>query len=196
MPDHDSISETPGMFAGRWWTMVLRGVVAILFAVLAYAWPSETLGFLFGGYASLDGICMLIAAIGRSDRHGRWLLALEGMVGICVGVVVLMLAPKLVPKPPAESTMALIFFISIWAVALGFLRIMEAVRLRKELSGEMWLALSGVIAVLFAVMLLAGPLVHAVTLIWLIAGYALVTGIFEILVGIEVHRPRNSTHSR
>src|SRR5215469_5851747 len=105
MPGHDSISETPGMFAGRWWTMVLRGVVAILFAVLAYAWPSETLGFLFGGYASLDGICMLIAAIGRSDRHGRWLLALEGMVGVCVGVVVLMLTPKLVLKPPAESTL-------------------------------------------------------------------------------------------
>src|SRR5215831_8504767 len=195
MPDYDSFSETPGMFAGRWWTMVLRGVVAILFAVLAYAWPGETLGFLFGGYASLDGICVLIAAIGRPHRDGRWLLALEGIVGICVGVVVLMLAPKVALKPPAESTMALVFFISIWAVALGFLRIMEAVRLRKELSGEMWLALSGVIAVLFAVMLMVRPLVGAVELIWLIAGFALVTGVFEILLGIEVRRPRDSDHS-
>ena len=63
MPDYDSISETPGMFAGRWWTLVLRGVVAILFAVLAFAWPGATLGILmilFGCYALLDGLCMLI----------------------------------------------------------------------------------------------------------------------------------------
>ncbi|HLH44310.1 MAG TPA: HdeD family acid-resistance protein [Bryobacteraceae bacterium] len=193
MADHDSISETPGMFAGRWWTMVLRGIVAILFAVLAFAWPGETtyiLMILFGGYAVVDGLFMVIAAIGgRPYRHGRWLLALEGIVGISVGMVVL--------KSPKESAMALVFFISIWAVALGFLRIMEAMRLRRELSGEMWLALSGVIAVLFAVMLMVRPLVGAVELIWLIAGFALVTGIFEILVGIEVHRPpdRNRSHS-
>jgi uncharacterized membrane protein HdeD (DUF308 family) len=191
MPGYDSISETPGMFAGRWWTMVLRGVVAILFAVLAFTWPGETtriLMLLFGGYALADGIFMVIAAIGgRPHRHGRWLLALEGIVGICIAIVVL--------RSPAESAVALVFFISIWAVALGFLRIMEAVRLRKELSGEMWLALSGVIAVLFAVMLMVRPLVGAVELIWLIAGFALVTGIFEILVGIEVRRPRDSAHS-
>ena len=190
MPNYDSISETPGMFAGRWWTILLRGIVAISFAVLAFVWPGATLHvlmILFGGYALVDGIFMLIAAIGRPHRHGRWLLALEGIVGISVGIVVL--------RSPAESAMALVFFISIWAVALGFLRIMEAVRLRKELSGEMWLALSGVIAVLFAVMLMVRPLVGAVELIWLIAGFALVTGIFEILLGIEVRRPRDSDHS-
>ena len=67
MPDYDSFSETPGMFAGRWWTMVLRGIVAILFAVLAFAWPGEMLHIvkpLFGCYALVDGIWMLIAAMG------------------------------------------------------------------------------------------------------------------------------------
>ena len=190
MPNHDSISETPGMFAGRWWTMVLRGIVAILFAVLAFVWTGETglLMVLFGCYALADGICMLIAAIGgRPHRHGRWLLALEGIVGMALGIVVL--------RAPVTSPVVLLYFMSIWAVALGFLRIIEAILLRKEISGEMWLALSGVVAILFAVTLMMQPRMGAVAMIWLIAGYALVTGIFEILVGIEVRRPKDRNHS-
>jgi len=195
MSDHDSFAETPGMFAGRWCTMVLRGIVAILFAMLAFAWPrawpEETLRILmllFGSYALVDGICMLIAAAGgQRRRHNRWLLALEGIVGMSLGIVVL--------RAPAASVMVLLYYMSIWAVALGFLRIVEAILLRKEISGEMWLALSGVVAILFAVTLMMQPRMGAVALIWLIAGYALVTGIFEVLLGIELRRPHDIASS-
>ena len=191
MPDYDSFAETPGMFAGRWWTMVLRGIVAILFAVLAFAWPGETLSILmllFGCYALVDGICMLIAAMGgQPRRHNRWLLALEGIVGISLGIVVL--------RTSVASAVVLLYFMSIWAVALGFLRILEAILLRKEIPGEMWLALSGVVAILFAVTLMMQPRMGTVAMIWLIAGYALVTGIFEVLLGIELHRPHDIASS-
>ena len=194
MPDYDSFSETFGMFAGRWWTMVLRGIVAILFAVLAFAWPGETLRILmllFGCYALLDGLCMLIAAMGgRPRRHNRWLLALEGIVGMGLGVVVLR-APV-----PVASAVVLLYYMSIWAVALGFLRIVEAILLRKEISGEMWLALSGVVAILFAVSLMALHRMSAIGMIWLIAGYALVTGIFEVLLGVELRHPHGTASSR
>ena len=191
MPDYNSSAETPGMFAGRWWTMVLRGIVAILFAVLAFAWPGETvriLMLLFGCYALLDGLCMLIAAMGgRPRRHNRWLLALEGIVGMVLGIVVL--------RTPAASAVVLLYFMSIWAVALGFLRIAEAILLRNEISGEMWLALSGVVAIVFALTLMLLHRMSAVALIWLIAGYALVTGIFEVLLGIELRHPHDIASS-
>ena len=58
MPDYDSFSETPGMFAGRWWTMVLRGIVAILFAVLAFAWPGENVAY-------IDAFVWMLRAGGR-----------------------------------------------------------------------------------------------------------------------------------
>jgi uncharacterized membrane protein HdeD (DUF308 family) len=171
--------------------MVLRGIVAILFAVLAFAWPGETLRILtllFGCYALLDGLCMLIAAMGgRPRRHNRWLLALEGIVGMVLGIVVL--------RAPVASAVALLYYMSIWAVALGFLRIGEAILLRKEISGEMWLALSGVVAILFAVSLMVRPRMGGVALIWLIAGYALVTGIFEVLLGIELRHPHDIASS-
>jgi uncharacterized membrane protein HdeD (DUF308 family) len=104
-----------------------------------------------------------------------------------LGIVVL--------RTPAASAVVLLYFMSIWAVALGFLRIAEAILLRKEISGEMWLALSGVVAILFAVTLMVQPRMGGVALIWLIAGYALVTGIFEVLLGIELRHPHDIASS-
>ena len=106
---------------------------------------------------------------------------------MALGIVVL--------RAPVASAVVLLYYMSIWAVALGFLRILEAALLRKEISGEMWLGLSGVVAILFAVTLMVVHQMSAIALIWLIAGYALVTGIFEILLGIELHRPHDIASS-
>jgi uncharacterized membrane protein HdeD (DUF308 family) len=112
------------------------------------------------------------------------LLALEGIVGIWAGVVTL--------RAPALSAVVLVSFISIWAMATGFLRIAAAVRLRKEISGEVWLALSGVLSVVFALMLMLRPAVGALALVWVIAGYALMLGVFEIILGVELRAVRTA----
>jgi len=175
------------LFAGRWWTVLLRGIIAVAFGVLAFAWPGVTLAslvLLFGFYALADGIFSLLAAIG-GRRDDRWLLALEGIIGIWAGVVTL--------RAPAITAMVLVFLISIWAMATGFLRIAAAVRLRKEISGEMWLALSGVLSVLFALMLMFRPAVGALGLVWVIAGYALILGVLEIMLGMELRGVRTAS---
>jgi uncharacterized membrane protein HdeD (DUF308 family) len=135
---------------------------------------------LFGCYALVDGCFSLWTALGGRRREERWLLVLEGVVGIWAGVVTL--------RAPAVTATVLVFFISIWAMATGFLRIAAAIRLRKEISGELWLALSGVLSVVFALMLMLRPALGALTLIWVISGYALILGIFLIMLGIELHR--------
>jgi uncharacterized membrane protein HdeD (DUF308 family) len=170
------------LFAGRWWAVLLRGIVVLAFGVLAFAWPGvtvATLVLLFGFYALMDGIFSLVSAIGgRRRREDHWLLVLEGIVGIWAGIVTL--------RSPAITAVALVFFISIWAMATGFLRIVAAMRLRKEISGEVWLALSGVLSVLFAFMLMLNPGIGVIALIWLIGGYALIMGVFLILLGVEL----------
>jgi len=174
--------------AGRWWAVLQRGIVAIAFGAVAFAWPgvtAATLVLLFGFYALADGLFSLLAAIG-GRRHGeyRWLLALEGVIGIWAGVVTL--------RAPQITAVMLVFFISIWAMATGLLRIVVAIHLRKEISGELWLALSGVLSVLFALMLMLRPDVGAIGLVWVIAGYALVLGLFEIMLGVELRSARTS----
>jgi uncharacterized membrane protein HdeD (DUF308 family) len=184
----DSAPEIAGVFASRWWVVLLRGIIAIAFGVLAFAWPGvtvATLVLLFGFYALVDGIFSLLTAIGgRRHREDRWLLALEGIVGIWIGVVTL--------RDPALTAVVLVFLISIWAMATGFLRIAAAIRLRQAISGEVWLALSGVLSVLFALMLILRPAVGALGLVWVIAGYALILGVFEIMLGVELRGVRTT----
>ena len=186
MPREESLLEIRSLFASRWWAVVLRGIVAIAFGVLAFAWPGVTLATLvlmFGFYALLDGIFSLVAAFGGNrTREDRWALGLEGVVGLWAGIVTL--------RAPSVTAVVLVFLISIWAMVCGFLRIAAAFRLRKEISGEFWLGLSGVLSVVFALILMFRPLSGALGLVWLIAGYALVFGVTLIILGFELRHVR------
>jgi uncharacterized membrane protein HdeD (DUF308 family) len=137
-----------------------------------------TLVLLFGFYALIYGLFSLTAAIGTRQQTGRWLLALEGVVGICAALLTL--------RMPSTSAIVLIFFVRLWAIVTGVLRIAEAIRLRKEISGEVWLALSGVVTILFGFMLMLGPIVGVIGLARVIAGYALILGLLEIMLGFEL----------
>jgi uncharacterized membrane protein HdeD (DUF308 family) len=177
--------EFVGLLAGRWWAILIRGIVAIAFGVAAFTWPGVTLAtlvLLFGCYALLDGAFSLISAMGGHRRRGdRWLLVLEAVVGIWAGVITL--------RAPAITAVVLVFFMSIWAMSTGLLRIVGAIRLRKEISGELWLVLSGLASVLFAFMLMLRPGVGTLALVWIIAGYALIMGLFLVMLGIELRHP-------
>lgn len=171
-----------GRFTRRWWVVLLRGVIAVIFGVMAFAWPHltiATLVLLFGWYALFHGVSSLIAAIGyRPEAGNRWLLVLEGVVGLWAGIVTL--------RSPTTTAVVLIFFVWIWAIATGILRIVEAIRLRRQISGEVWLVLSGVVTVAFGVMLMLRPVAGLIALAWVIAAYALLFGLLEILLGLEL----------
>lgn len=178
-----SVLVREGLWDRRWWVVILRGLIAIAFAVLAFTWPVVTLAtlvLLFGIYALVDGFSSLVAAIVGRHHEDRWLLALEGVIGIWAGVITL--------RAPGLTARLLVFFISIWAMATGFLRIVEAIRLRKEISGEIWLALSGVLSILFASMLIFQPIVGAVSIVWVLAAYVLLLGLFLVFLGIELKK--------
>src|SRR6516162_6705430 len=118
------------VFQGREWVVLLRGVVAIAFAVAAFTWPSMTqakLENLFGVYALSHGLLSLVGAIGGRGRPGCVLLATEGAVGLWAGLF----SFKSLPTPFAS-----IVFIWLWAAVTGILQLVEAVRLRKEISGD------------------------------------------------------------
>ena len=158
--------------------MLLRGVTAVTFGVLAASWPGVTLSTLvqlFGIYALLHGVLSLIAAAGIRGQHGCLLLATEGIVGIWAGVLTLRTS---LPRP-----MALILFIWLWAIVAGILRIAEAIRLRKDIPGDIWLALSGVVTLLFGLMLVSRATTAVVGLAMWVAAFAVISGAFEMLLG-------------
>jgi uncharacterized membrane protein HdeD (DUF308 family) len=178
----DFVVPMIGLFTKNWWVLLSRGIVAVLFGILAITRPGITLAvlvLLFGIYAVIDGCFALFAAIGGwSHREDRWLLLLEGFIGIGAGILTL-LAPGMI--------VALLFFIAAWALATGVLRIVAAIRLRKEITGEFWLGLSGIASVVFAFLVMMNPAAGALAIGWLIGWYAIFLGVILVMLGIKLH---------
>lgn len=157
--------------ARNWGLILLRGVLAILFGVLAVLWPGITLltlVLLYAGFAVADGVFSLIAAVRGGTPTPRWWLALVGVMGIGVGVITVFY--------PQITMLVLLMFIAAWAVVTGALQIYGAIKLRHEIEGEWWLVASGVLSVLFGVMLVAWPAAGGLAI-------ALVIGMFAIIYG-------------
>ena len=170
--------------AKNWWVFVLRGVLGILFGVMAYMWPGITLVslvLLFGAYALVDGVFAVVGALtGRKEQEDWILMLLLGVVGIAVGI--------LTYRSPGITALALLMYIAAWAFAKGVLEIVTAIKIRKEVEGEWALALSGALSVLFALFLLWNPGAGALGVIWVIAFYAIVFGVLSILFGFKIKK--------
>lgn len=164
-----------------WWVLLLRGLVAIVFGILTWGLPGISLGvlvLLFGAYSMMDGILGVCTAIaGRKEHESWWVLLLGGLLGIGVGVLTFL--------APGITALALLFYIAIWAIATGVLEIVAAIRLRGEVEGEWWFILGGFASVVFGVLLMAQPGVGALALLWLIAGYAVVFGVFLVMLAFK-----------
>jgi uncharacterized membrane protein HdeD (DUF308 family) len=153
----------------------------VLFGLVVFAWPGMsvlTLTVLFGVFVLADGIGNIAAAIGgRDESETWWVLLLKGAVGICAALFTLI--------SPGITAVTLLFLIAMWAIVTGFLQVVTAVELRKEIDGELWLGLGGLITIAFGVFLLARPEVGALAVIWLIAAYAMGFGAIQIVEAFE-----------
>ena len=171
------------MMARNWWTTVLRGVCAILFGLLALAWPGVTLAALvlvWGAYAFADGVLAFATAFSDTAERPWWALVLTGLVSIGAALFAFFY--------PGLTAVGLLFVIAFWAIASGALAIVSAIELRRHIEGEVWLGLAGVVSVLFGMLLIARPAIGALAVVWMIGAYAIVSGVLLIALGMEVKR--------
>ena len=167
--------------AQRWWVVVLRGVIAVLFGLAAFFWPGLTgaaLVLAFGAYAFVDGVFALAAAIGRAQGAQRWALLLEGVLGIAAGLAAFFW--------PGLTALTLIYLIAVWAIVTGVFEIIAAVQLRREIDNEWALGLSGVLSIVLGGLLIFQPGAGGLALLWIIGGYALAFGVLLIIVGFRL----------
>jgi uncharacterized membrane protein HdeD (DUF308 family) len=173
--------------ADNWWLLFLRGIASILFGVLAFIWPGLTLValiFLWGIYALADGGIALWAAISGStgEMGSRWWLAIVGIVGVLAGLVAF--------ASPGLTAFVLLMFIAGWAIVIGALEIWGAIQLRKEIEGEWWLILSGLLSIAFGFLLIARPGSGALALVWIIGAFAILQGCMLIALSLRLRRLR------
>jgi uncharacterized membrane protein HdeD (DUF308 family) len=159
--------------------LALRGIVAILFGILALSQPGITvtaLVYLFGVYAVIDGIFALVSSVEVAELHGRWWpMLFLGVVGVVIGILVF--------ENPATTAAALVYYIALWAVLTGILEIVAAFRLRKVVEGEWMLAIAGLLSIVVGVMIGARPNVGMLSIIFGIGVFAIIYGV--LLLGLS-----------
>jgi uncharacterized membrane protein HdeD (DUF308 family) len=184
----DALSE---VLADSWWAVGLRGILGILFGLICLLTPGvavEVFVILFSAYMLVDGVFAIVSGI-KSARNGeRWgLLILEGIVDLAAGVVAFLW--------PAITLVALIWIIAVWAVVSGVLMLSAAFTLNID-HGRWWLALGGIASVIFGILLVIEPLIGAVVLTLWIGAYALVFGVFLLVVAFQLHSRKEERDRR
>lgn len=173
---------TAAALAEQWWSMVMRGLIAIVFGVIALIWPVPfltALALAFGGFALADGVLALFTAF-RAGARGRrwWPFALEGVAGIAIGLIAII--------SPALTALTLVAFIGAWAIITGILELVAAVKLREEIEGEWLLGFAGALSILFGLFAVFSPGQSAVGLVWIVGAYAVVFGITLVMLGLRL----------
>jgi uncharacterized membrane protein HdeD (DUF308 family) len=168
--------------AENWWLLLLRGLAAIAFGVIAFFWPDITLvalTYLFGAYALVDGVIAIWAAFNApGDAGPRWWLGLSGVVSILAGLAAFFYT--------GITTLVLLMFIAAWAIVIGVVQIWGAIELRKILDDEWLLGLTGVLSIVFGVILIAKPGAGALALVWVIGWFAIMFGCLYIALAFRL----------
>jgi uncharacterized membrane protein HdeD (DUF308 family) len=162
-----------------WWTFILRGVLAIIFGVIAFISPPATIAalvLLFGAWALVDGVFHIAGAMQhRTMERSWWLTVLEGIVSIAAGLLALAF--------PDIAATSLLLLISAWSIVTGVIEIVLAIRLREQITGELWLAIGGILSIVFGVLLFLFPAAGALTIVWIIGAFAIAFGVSLIILG-------------
>ena len=164
--------------AKKWWVLLLRGILLIIIGLLAFVSPLTWVIFV-GIYMLIDGITMLMS--GFSDQpagQSRWPLLILGVLGLVAGLIILW--------NPSWAAVTLTYVIAAWAVVGGILTIISALRLREEIDNEWWLVLSGVLAIIFGILVFTNVLAGILTIAWVFGIFAIVVGILSIVLAFRV----------
>ena len=172
-----------------WRIVVLRGILAVAFGVIAVAAPELTLSFLiilFGAFILIDGLVTVVSAV-RARRMLRawWVPVIYGSIAALIGVLIMVL--------PGITALAFLYIIAAWLLLLGITETTTAFRMRRELQGEGWLIAGGLLALIVGIVLAIFPNQGVIAIGRLIGIVALILGVNTLVHGWRLFRLRSNT---
>lgn len=167
--------------ARNWWAVLIRGIAALAFGLVAIVMPGATIFVLllfFAGYVLVDGVFAIFAALNAASQHHRYgLLLLEGMLDLGLAAVIVMW--------PFEAFLGIIYITAAWALLTGIFMLVGAFRLAPD-HGRWWFAVGGIASILWGVALGLAPYLGALVFTWWFAAYAIVFGIVLIVLAFTL----------
>jgi uncharacterized membrane protein HdeD (DUF308 family) len=176
--------------SSKWWLFLLRGLAAIIVAVIAFTQPGSALIALvlvLGFYSFLAGVFLLVAAATGIGGDRWWALLLEGIIGIVVALVIW--------SWPISSVVAFVYFVAAWLIITGVLQIAAGIRLRDVIDNEWLYILAGIISVAFGIWVFRSPSQGAVATAYLFGWYFLFFGIMQTIFAFRL-RSVNQTATK
>jgi len=164
--------------AKKWWVLLIRGILLIIIGLLAFVSPLVWITFV-GIYMLIDGMTMLFSGFGdQPPGQSRGPLVIIGVLSLLAGLIILW--------NPALGGITLTLVIAAWAVVAGILTIISAIRLREEIDNEWWLILSGILAVIFGILVFTNVLAGVLAIAWTFGVFAVLVGILSIVLALRV----------
>jgi uncharacterized membrane protein HdeD (DUF308 family) len=172
----------------NWWMLALRGVFAIIFGILILISPPAavaTFVVLFAIYAIVDGVLGIWSVLSGETSTHRWLHIIEGIIGILAGIFAF--------AYPGMTAIIMLYIIAAWSILTGAIQVWTAIELRKQIEGEFWLGLSGVLSIIFGILLILFPGTGILTVLLLVSIYSIVFGAMLLMLGFKLRGMRDQT---
>lgn len=171
------------ILARNWWAIEIRGVIAIVFGVIALFYPGATmlsLVYVFAFYALVDGVFAIVSSVRAVASHERWgWLLFEGIVDILAAAAAILW--------PGLSLLMFIAIVAAWSIVTGLFELAAAFRLDGS-HGRGWLIFAGIVSILYGGVLIWAPLTGAVVLTWWLGAYAIVFGVSLMILGFQLRK--------
>ena len=171
----------------NWWLMLLRGIFAIIFGLIALLVPRIALLaliYLFAAYALIEGILALTIAIAERNRLPRWgWLVVDGIAGIIVGILAFVW--------PGLTALVLLYFVAAWAIVTGIMEIAAGFT-----TGSWLLVLAGLLSVIFGIILFVHPGAGLLAVLWVLGIYAIIYGVVVIVHAFQLRAGPSSPLNR
>lgn len=162
-----------------WWIPLIRGVMLVAVGGYALLLPGVTMtayATILGAFVLVDGVLALVAGL-MGWVESRWWMLLRGVLGVLIGLFVLT-HPVLIG---VVAILSLVIVLAIQAIMGGVFEIVVAIRERKEIEGEWWFVLSGLLSIAFGAVLLSQPLLASALLVQILGVVAIVLGVVLIV---------------
>ena len=164
-----------------WWVFLVGGLASVVFGIFAFMSPGIALlvlSMFFAAAILVDGASNIVGAVQHREKDGWWIMLLIGILGVVAGGYALL-------NPPL-SMMAFIFLVAFEAILLGVFLLMLGYKVRKATSREWILYVTGALSLLFGILVIMNPAAGSVSIVYLIAGWALVIGALKVLFAFKV----------
>lgn len=185
-PITDNNGDARSLCKRTWWTFLIGGIASVLFGIMAFANPGAALFVLatfFAAFVLVDGASNIWGALSNREKDGWWAILLFGILGVLVGGYALI-------NPPV-SMAVFVYLVAFLAMFNGAMLIALGWRIRKATTREWMLYTTGVLSMIFGVLILSMPVAGSLTVVYVIASWAIATGILRVIFAFKAKNLRD-----